>query len=595
LTAQDEHGRVAVGSLALTEQPDTPGNIVGRLRFDGPLEGLPARIWIPFVAQFVARTFRSLGIEKEIEEGVEDIGAYIIGERRIDIAEALRVAGFDTRIAGITDRIPRPSQGWDMAQLHTLMSDLSQAPLIRRSWDVHVLVLSRSDRSGLLGVMFDSSDPRPRQGCAVFAEEIRGIAGIDHERKLIQTTVHEVGHALNLAHRFERVVGRADSLSFMNYDWRYRGGRREAEYWNQFTFNFDQDELEFLRHAPLPPLIPGGAPFHSVPYWSDGMGGYSPYVPEMPLPGWILTLMPPDAGPVLRFAQPVLMGVLLTNKSDRTIEVPKFLLDPKAGFLEVMIRRVHSGAVGRGSTALESFTPLMQRCFQWDAAGVLRLREGESIEDNINITFGSAGFAFAEPGTYDITVLLVIFDEAQQRELIASSNTIRIRIGAPRSDHEEREAMEFFTPEVGMYLALGGSAALPRARDRLDEIADRRQHDLNDPLVAHITRARAIDNARSYIRYRDREFHVSEPNINEAATALSNLRNMVPGPYDSATARQTAHLANMYQAKREGKETKGSLSDGSGPAVLSPDISAAAVRNARESSYSPIGRERFTR
>lgn len=594
LTGQDEHGRFAVGSLELTAQTDTRGSILGRFRFEGSLEGLPSRIWIPFAAQYTARTFRSLGIEKEIEEGVKDIDAYIVGERHIDVAEAFRMAGFDTRIAGITDRIPRSAQGWDMAQLHTLMSDLGQAPLLRRSWDVHLLLLSHSDRKGLLGVMFDSSDPLPRQGCAVFAEEIRGIAGIDHERKLIQTTVHELGHALNLAHRFERVVGRADSLSFMNYDWRYRGGRREAEYWNQFTFNFDPDEIEFLRHAPLPPLIPGGAPFHSVPYWSGAEGGYSPYVPEVPLSGWILTLMPPDGGAVLRFAQPVLMRVLLTNKSGRTVEIPKFLLDPKAGFLEVMVRRVHSGAVGRDSSASESFTPVMQRCFQWDAADAVRLREGESIDDNINVTFGSGGFAFAEPGSYDVTTLLAIFDDTQQRELIATSNTVRLRIGAPRNDQDEREAVEFFTPEVGMYLALGGSAALPRAQERLDEIAERRKHDLKDPLVAHITRTRALDRARSYIRYHDREFHVSEPHIDEAATALMRLRE-VPYTFDAATARQMAHLGEMYQAKLEGKDTKGSLPRTLEPTVLSPNVSANLVMKARESSYSPGGRKRFTR
>lgn len=588
---QDEHGRVVQGTLALDAQPDLAGTVVGRLRFDGPLEGLPTRTSIPFVAQLMGRTFRSLGIEKEIEEGVADVGTYVVGDRRVDIAEALRAAGFDTRLSGITDRIARPPEGWDMAQLHTLMSDLSQAPLIRRSWDVHMLVLSRSDRAGLLGVMFDTSDALPRQGCAIFAEEIRGIEGIDHERKLIQTTVHEVGHALNLAHRFERVVGRADSLSFMNYDWRYRGGRRESEYWNQFAFSFDPDELEFLRHAPLSPLIPGGAPFHSVPYWSDGTGGYSPYVPESPLAGWTLTLMPPHAGPVLRFAQPVMMRVLLTNQSGRTIEIPKFMLDPKAGFLEVLIKRVNSGAVGRASTAAESFTPLMQRCFQWDAADAVRLGDGESIEDNINLTFGSGGFAFAEPGTYDVTTLLAIFDEAQQRDLIVASNTIRIRIGAPRSDRDERDAMEFFTSEVGMYLTLGGSAALTKARQTLDELADRRKNDLDDPLVAHIMRARAIDSARSYVRYEDRKFYVSEPNLEHAAHLLTKLRDNVPRTFDAATARQTAHMADVCQAKWEGKDTRESTLIG--PAVLPSDVSFAAIETARRSSYLPVGKERL--
>ena len=123
---------------------------------------------------------------------------------------------------------------------------------------------------------------------AVFAEEIRSIPGIDNDRKLIQTSVHELGHALNLAHRFERVVGRADSTSFMNYDWRYRGGNKRDEYWSRFAFTFDPDELSFLRHGPRSAVIPGGAPFHSIRYWNEGTGGYSPYVPERPLSGFKL-------------------------------------------------------------------------------------------------------------------------------------------------------------------------------------------------------------------------------------------------------------------------------------------------------------------
>jgi hypothetical protein len=302
--------------------------------------------------------------------------------------------------------------------------------------------------------------------------------------------------------------------------------------------------------------------------------------------------MPPDAGPVLRFAQPVLMRVLLTNKSGREIEMPSFMLETKAGFLEVVIKRVNSGAVGRASTAAESFTPLMQRCFQWDAADTVRLKDGESMEDNINLTFGSGGFAFAEPGTYDVTTLLVIFDQAQQRDLIVPSNTVRIRIGAPRSDQDERDAMDFFTPEVGMYLTLGGSAALTKTRDLLDDLADRRNNDLDDPLVAHITRARAIDSARAYVRYEDRRFYVSQPDLERAATLLTKLRD-VPRVFDAATARQTAHLADVCHANWQGKDLGKSTSIG--PRVVARDASSAAIETARKSSYLPIGKERYTR
>lgn len=48
---------------------------------------------------------------------------------------------------------------------------------------------------------------------------------------------------------------------------------RQEEFWNSFQYTFDTDELEFLRHAPLAPVIPCGSAFHLAVYWADGDGG----------------------------------------------------------------------------------------------------------------------------------------------------------------------------------------------------------------------------------------------------------------------------------------------------------------------------------
>jgi hypothetical protein len=182
-------------------------------------EGLPARRAIPFVAEYASASFRTLGLEIEVEAGVAPLSAFTRDGRTHTAESALAAAGFETYATGIEDVVPRSEFGWEMAQLHTLMADMAQASLRQRSWELHLLLLSHSDRPGLLGVMFDSSDALQRQGCAVFAETIRKFAGPDADRKLLQTTVHEIGHALNLAHRFERTVD-ADSTSFMNCAYR---------------------------------------------------------------------------------------------------------------------------------------------------------------------------------------------------------------------------------------------------------------------------------------------------------------------------------------------------------------------------------------
>lgn len=575
IVGQDEHGRRSEGSLVLDADPGISETLVGRLEFTSALEGLPVRRAVPFIVERASGGFRQVGLEIELEADVQAPGGYSGDGRETTVESALQAAGIDVSTSGIRDRIPRLEGGWQMSQLHTLMSDLAQSPMDMRAWQLHLLLLSRSNLPGLLGVMFDSADAFPRQGCAVFVDEIRGIQGIDHERKLIQTTVHELGHALNLAHRFERVVGRADSTSFMNYDWRYRGGNRQEEFWNHFHFTFDDDELEFLRHAPMAPVIPGGAAFRSANYWLDGRGGYLPYVPEAPLADWQLTISPADSRQLLRFAEPVTLRTVLTNTSQRAVEVPKFLLDTKAGFLEVSIRRVHAGSTASGATGAASFSPVMQRCFQWDATDDMRLQPGESMEDDVNLTFGSGGFAFAEPGTYDIHALLVLFDNVAQRELVARSNTLRLRIAAPRSDDEERDALDFFTPSVGMYIALGGAPTLRSARAGLERIVERHRGNLADPAVASLSKTMAFDDARSYLRYREGRFIATGSAVERAASSIDALLTNRSFANDPLTDSRMRSLASQCQAVTEGKQS--TVQPATEPQRLSPEESKRRI------------------
>jgi hypothetical protein len=548
IVAQDEQGRTATGRLTLGIH-DTPANtLVGTLFVDGAVEGLPSRRDIGFVAERASDTLRSVGIEVEIEEDVDPPGAYVFNNRSITIEQALHDAGFETYTAGLSSRVPSaPEGGWEGAHLHTLMHDVAQASLLQRTWELHLLMLSRSSKRGLLGVMFDTTDELPRQGAAVFAEAIRSIQGIDHTRKLIQTTVHELGHALNLAHRFERVVGRADSLSFMNYDWRFRGGSRQDQFWSAFRFTFDKDELEFLRHAPLPRLIPGGAPFHSVAYWADGNGGYSPYVPEAPMPELGLSLKVPDTGPVFAFAQPVFLEAALQNRTSEPLNIPRFLLDPKAGFLEVLIKRQTMGS-GPGLAGAMSFAPVVQQCFEWDTADKDLVPAQQTISDSINLTFGSGGFAFAEPGAYEVTAVLAIQDRDNERDFVVRSNTVQIRIATPKTDQDEADALQLFRNDVGLYIALGGSDALGKASQTLADVVSGRPAD--DRLAAGLIRAQAIDASREYIRYQNGKFGRQPAKYKEAAALFERLEHAATrDAFDKTMVTRTRKLNDRVRQK----------------------------------------------
>lgn len=546
--AEDDLGGHTTGRLSASTQDGSADRLDVAIVFDSPLNGLPADTEMTFAAERQSDAVRSLGVELEVEDGVEWPVTVDFRDREVTLQSCLLDAGFAVSEAGAESRIPRSANGWGISELHTLMQDFAAASLAERLWELHLLLLSRSDMDGLLGVMFDETEVLPRQGVAVFADAIREIPGIDQRRKLIQTTVHELGHALNLAHRFERVVGRADSTSFMNYDWRYRGGNGRDEYWERFAFTFDADELAFLRHGPRTGVIPGGAPFHSMSYWNEGTGGYSPYVPEAPLEGFRLALHPPQAGRLFAFGQPVFLEVELTNLSGQPLELPPVLLDPKGGFLELLVRRT-GGTSTRSLKEAEVFTPIVQRCFDIDPTSFDTVGHGDSIRNNVNLTYGSSGFPFAEPGAYEVTALLVVFDQANERDLVVRSEPLPIRVATPQSVEEDRDAMDLFRDDVGVYLALGGNRTLTGAREALDGVLERRDEEVHDPVVASIVRAQAIDAGRSYLRYGDEGFRAEVADRERAADLLGRLDDAALRAFDGETAGRTRQLADLYRGQ----------------------------------------------
>jgi hypothetical protein len=544
--AEDDVGGLTTGRLQVAPSNGSQDVLHAGLTLEAPLNGLPARTEIAVEVRRQETTLRSLKIEIETEENVAPPAPYTFEGSEVTIDSCLEDAGFEVGRTGVESTIlAAPEGGWDIAQLHTLMQDFAQASLSERAWELHLLLLSRANLKGLLGVMFDTTAVLPRQGAAVFAGAIREVAGADADRKLIQTSVHELGHALNLAHRFERVVGRADSTSFMNYDWRYLGADNVEKFWEGFNFEFDPDELSFLRHGPRSAVIPGGAAFHSVRYWNEGTGGYSAYVPEILVDDLKLELRPPANGALFNFAQPVFLEVRLTNLSDQAFDFPPDLLDPKTGVLEILIRKT-GGTSTRSLADAEPFSPIMQRCVQVPPEAADTVAPQQSIANNVNLTYGSSGFAFAEPGAYEVTALLSFADK--KRDLIVRSEPLPIRVAAPMQIEEEHDAMDLFRDDVGVYLALGGNRNLETAHDKLAAIAERRGNDLADPIVATIVRAQALDAAREYVRKGpDADFtrHDAKPDL--AANLLGQLDKAALGAFDAVTAARTQKLADTYQ------------------------------------------------
>ena len=114
------------------------------------------------------------------------IDRYLTAESRRELtvgAAELRPRRFCTRrVWTYTELVaprlfhPQPNGSWATSDvftaLHEQLRTAAQAPLTSPVWELHLLLLSKSDRKGLLGVMPDFVDDLPRQGAAVFVDAI---------------------------------------------------------------------------------------------------------------------------------------------------------------------------------------------------------------------------------------------------------------------------------------------------------------------------------------------------------------------------------------------------------------------------------------
>lgn len=559
--AFDRQGRTTQAQLVLL--PFAAGELLATLTFDHPLEGFPAGAKHSFVARWEAAGLRRLEIVWRCERDQRaPVAVALPNGRLLGVAEIFGENRLEATARTASAAIGAPPGGrWGTvdiltdAGLHRLERQLEGSVRSagarfpgRPMFQVDVLCLGRSTREGLMGIMFDVADELPRQGAAVFMEEIRRLAGTDADRNILRTTVHEIGHALNLAHRFEPDVGRADSLSFMNYPHRFEAG--ETAYWQGFGWRFDVDELAFLAHAPWLQVTPGGLPFHSVSYWRDGVDGIVPFRPQSAPAelGYRLELLPPQREArsnlgLIEFGAPIFLGIRLSNKGE-AFDVPSHLLDSKAGCLEIRLRRCLSQ---RNGAPMEVFQPVMARCFDSSDPVVHRLSRQNPLEDNLQLTYGTGGFPFAEPGTYEVEAELRIHDlHDMPRQLL--SNRLKLQVLRPRDKQDELDALELFRPLTGVYFALGGAKiGMPNTHQRLRELGEARvaRGCGADAVVAAIRRARGIDAGRRYRSELDR-----------ATDLLGQLDANALDAFDSITARETTKLLDKQRKRMEGKDTE---------------------------------------
>ena len=436
--------------------------------------GAPTRIR---TYRWKSASFHPVDLEFDHVQGTTPVTVYNTGAHpnrpatlpamNLRIETVFRRAGFAVT-RGVDNEIPIAEAGrnatWSDMEMHDAMqvhwSKFANAP----QWAMWVLFAGLHDQgTSLGGIMFDDIGPNHRQGTAVFNKSfIKNAPSGDAnpaawvERMKFWTACHEMGHAFNLAHSWQKALihlgkgpwipipNEPEARSFMNYPFRVGGG--QAAFFADFEFRFSDGELLFMRHAPSRFVQQGNAD------WFDHHGFEQAVV--SPASPYKLELRVHRSMNHFEFMEPVSVELKLSNVSDRPLMVDAGMLEHTHDITMVVKRR------GRPAQLWRPFA------HHFHADETRALEPGEALYGQYFVAVGPNGWAVDEPGVYTIQAALHIDGED------VVSNPLEIRVAPPRGYEEEFLAQEFFSEDVGRTLAFDGTRYLDKANETLHEVVE---------------------------------------------------------------------------------------------------------------------------
>ncbi|HSE81601.1 MAG TPA: hypothetical protein VLA87_07885 [Gaiellaceae bacterium] len=422
------------------------------------------------VYRFVSAYFRTVNLEFDFQQGeVADTGIDTCAHpirpaslpcENLTIPQVYRRAGCQvTANAGNPVPIP-PGTTWSDMEMHDAMQTHWSRFANSAQWAMWVFYASLHEAgTGLGGIMFDDIGANHRQGTALFVDSFIAqppagdpapAAWIDRMR--FWTAVHEMGHAFNLAHSWQKSLGtpwipladEPEARSFMNYPYRVAGG--QTAFFSTFEFRFSDPELLFIRHAPERFVQMGNAD------WFDHHGFEEALGPGEQTLKLELRVNREDAR--FEFMEPVWLELKLTNTGSQPQLVDADILD--AASLTVILKKE-----GREARQL---VPFRQKCVAPESRALL---PGESMYGTVLASAGLNGWDVAEPGTYTVQAAARIGDE------FVVSDPLGLRIAPPLSPSEEYSAGDLFTQDAARVLTFAGSRFLAKSNDLLQEIVER--------------------------------------------------------------------------------------------------------------------------
>lgn len=384
----------------------------------------------------------------------------------VSIESVFRRAGFAVTKSGGDSIVPIAAAGsdalWTDQELNDAMATYWSAYSSSPAWAAWALFAGQSIRgSSLGGIMFDytAGTAPQRQGCVVFSNSfISNVPSGDPNgpawvrRMRFWTAVHELGHAFNLSHAWDKPSGswiptpsEKHLRSFMNYPHSFSPGAATG-FFSEFRHRFSDSELVFMRHAPERFVRMGDAAWFTNHGFSQ-----AETVPGSPL---VLHLRAHRESMTYEFLEPVTLELKLQNAGTEPIIIDAGALD--LANCSVVVQR-------RGQDARQ-LVPYAVKCLKPQPTA---LQPGESLYGSVTVSSGREGWILAEPGDHVVQVAVHLPDE----DVVTAP--VRVRVRPPVDRQEEVIAQDVLTPEVGRVLAAGGTRRSSPEADALREAAER--------------------------------------------------------------------------------------------------------------------------
>ncbi|MDF3308888.1 hypothetical protein P3H15_28135 [Rhodococcus sp. T2V] len=507
-----------------------------------------------YVCPFASRYLRTVQWEQDSVAGTVPFISYDTGSlsgpagspaRVLTVSKAYQETGIDLQVAGAPNVVPVGSAGsdakWTDAELHAAMVNHFSLHADRPQWRVWLLVAT-THVGGYRGIMFDYSDSFQRQGCAVLYDAIKGTDA-DSQRAALRTYVHELGHAFNLLHSWQKNLADPPAplgpnngfgdLSWMNYVQNYNSGTGQAgaaAYWAAFPFQFTDNELVHLRHGFYKNVVMGANSF------GKGAAEIDPDMFDEPLvdnSGLALELRSKGA---FEYGEPVVAEIKLSTNDLRGRETHGYL-HPNDDFVSIAIRQP------TGRTVV--FRPMMRRCA--DESRVIRLDGSRpAIYESAYIGFGRDGHMFEQPGLYQLRAQYLAADGSR-----VVSPVTELRVRRPMNREDELVGELLLGDEQGQLLALLGSdsAVLQSGNDALGTLLD--EH-AEHPLTVYARLVKGVNAARDFkLLTPQKTITVRDA---DTTTAISMLKQVEQASTaDAGVDNITLNMAMHCQARAEAR------------------------------------------